>query len=155
MWNQFTAGEKRILAALMVVTLIGAGVSLARRARPEWFYGPPDFVLDEPLNGVESEAAEEPASPVPKPPSAPTETQVAPAPSAADAVQDRATRVNLNTADSATLQTLPGIGPVLAERIIAYRKEAGGFHSVDDLIDVRGIGPKTLGKLRDLVTVEP
>ncbi len=62
--------------------------------------------------------------------------------------------VNINTADSQTLQTLPGIGPAMAERIISYRQENGSFATVDDLVNVKGIGPATLEKLRDLITVQ-
>ncbi|WP_261163838.1 ComEA family DNA-binding protein [Microbacterium sp. Marseille-Q6965] len=62
-------------------------------------------------------------------------------------------KVNLNTADAAALDTLPRIGPAIAERIIAWRDENGPFVSVDDLLAVEGIGEKTLAALRDLVTV--
>ncbi|HLT10415.1 MAG TPA: helix-hairpin-helix domain-containing protein [Micromonosporaceae bacterium] len=61
--------------------------------------------------------------------------------------------VNLNTATSAQLQTLPGIGPVLAERIIAYREQHGGFEAVSDLRKVTGIGDARYDELKDLVTV--
>jgi competence protein ComEA len=63
------------------------------------------------------------------------------------------TLVNLNTATQSDLETLPGIGPALAQRILAYRSEHGTFRAVEDLINVSGIGPKTLENLRDLVTV--
>ncbi|WP_050758204.1 ComEA family DNA-binding protein [Xylanimonas cellulosilytica] len=62
-------------------------------------------------------------------------------------------RVNLNTADEATLETLPGIGPALAARIVAWRTDNGPFASVDELDEVSGIGPAMLAKVRDLVTV--
>ncbi|HHX77323.1 MAG TPA: ComEA family DNA-binding protein [Firmicutes bacterium] len=61
--------------------------------------------------------------------------------------------VNLNTASQEVLEKLPGIGPVRAARIIAYREQKGWFKSVDELADVPGIGPKTLATLRNLVTV--
>jgi competence protein ComEA len=61
--------------------------------------------------------------------------------------------VNVNTASSTELEELPGIGPVLAEAIVAYREEHGPFTSVDQLEDVSGIGPVTLGEIQDLVTV--
>lgn len=61
--------------------------------------------------------------------------------------------VDLNTAEQATLETLPGIGPALAGRIIAWREEHGGFSSVDDLLDVSGIGQARLDDLRDRVRV--
>lgn len=62
--------------------------------------------------------------------------------------------VNINTADAALLQTVPGIGPTIANRIIAYREENGPFQRVDDLQKVPGIGPSTMEKIRPYVTVE-
>lgn len=62
-------------------------------------------------------------------------------------------RVNLNTADAAALDTLPRVGPAIAERIIAWREANGRFTSVDDLLSVPGIGEKMLAGLKDLVTV--
>jgi len=61
--------------------------------------------------------------------------------------------VNLNQATAADLVALPGIGPVMAQRIIDHRQANGGFDSVDQLQDVTGIGPATAAKLADLVTV--
>jgi competence protein ComEA len=61
--------------------------------------------------------------------------------------------VNVNTATAEELETLPGIGEVLAATIIQYREEHGPFTSVDQLVDVSGIGEVTLEELRDLVTV--
>jgi len=61
--------------------------------------------------------------------------------------------VNLNSADEATLVALPGIGPVLAGRIIAYRQQHGPFHSVEQLDDVQGIGLRNIDEFRHLVTV--
>lgn len=62
-------------------------------------------------------------------------------------------RVNLNTADAATLDTLPGVGPATAANILAWRDEHGRFESVEDLLDVGGIGQAKLDAIRDLVTV--
>lgn len=59
--------------------------------------------------------------------------------------------VHLNGADATTLDALPGIGPATAQRIIDWRDSHGGFKTVDDLIEVPGIGPAKLGALRDLV----
>lgn len=61
--------------------------------------------------------------------------------------------VNLNTADADALDALPGIGPATAAAIIEHRKEIGGYTSVDQLLDVRGIGAAKLEQLRPLVTV--
>ena len=61
--------------------------------------------------------------------------------------------VNINTASASELETLPGIGEVLAQTIVDHRTEHGPFASVDALEDVSGIGPSTLEEIRDLVTV--
>ena len=61
--------------------------------------------------------------------------------------------VNLNTADAATLDTLPGVGPVTAAAILSWRAANGVFASVDQLAEVDGVGPATLSRLRPLVTV--
>lgn len=62
-------------------------------------------------------------------------------------------RVRLNLAGIEELETLPGVGPVLAERIIAYREQHGPFAVVEDLLDVPGIGEGKLAALRDAVLV--
>ncbi len=59
--------------------------------------------------------------------------------------------LNLNRATAPELESLPGIGPVLAERIVAERRRRGHFSSVDDLIAVKGIGPALLERLEDRV----
>lgn len=61
--------------------------------------------------------------------------------------------VNVNTADQAELETLPGIGPALAQRIIEHRETNGPFATLDDLLEVSGIGEKTLENLEPYVTV--
>jgi competence protein ComEA len=61
--------------------------------------------------------------------------------------------VNVNTASATELETLPGVGEVIAQRIVDHRTANGPFTSVDDLLDVSGIGEATLEEIRDLVTV--
>jgi competence protein ComEA len=61
-------------------------------------------------------------------------------------------RVSLNSATLEELDALPGIGPVTAQAIIDFRGERGGFRTVEDLLDVSGIGEQTLAELRDRVT---
>ena len=67
--------------------------------------------------------------------------------------QKGSTPVNINTATAEELQSLPRIGPAMAQRIIAWREAHGGFRSVDELDAVPGIGPSMLENLRPLVTV--
>ena len=71
----------------------------------------------------------------------------------AGSAQKVSTPVNINTATAEELQTLPRIGPAMAQRIIAWREAHGGFRSVDELDAVPGIGPSMLENLRPLVTI--
>ena len=62
-------------------------------------------------------------------------------------------KININTASAEEFDSLPGIGPVIATRIIDFRTKNGKFKSVDDLSNVSGIGPSIMGNIKDLVTV--
>ncbi|HFH9837461.1 TPA: helix-hairpin-helix domain-containing protein [Streptococcus suis] len=77
-----------------------------------------------------------------------------PTASSAMSQEEKTTKVNLNTATEADLQTISGIGAKRAADIIAYREANGGFESVDDLNNVSGIGDKTMESIRPYVTVE-
>jgi competence protein ComEA len=61
--------------------------------------------------------------------------------------------ININTAAAAELETLPGIGDVLAGRIIEYRELNGGFQSIEEIMAVSGIGEKKFGDIKDRITV--
>ncbi len=61
--------------------------------------------------------------------------------------------ININTASLAELDTLPGIGPTTAQKIIDYRDENGPFRTPEDIINVSGIGPGTYERIKDLITV--
>ena len=61
--------------------------------------------------------------------------------------------VNINTADADTLAALPGIGQVLAERIVAYRRQNGSFRAIEEITNVEGIGEKKAEAILELITV--
>ena len=77
----------------------------------------------------------------------------APLPALGAAGDEKAPRVNLNTATVEDLTSLPGIGPSYAKRIVDYREKNGPFKRVEDLLNVQGIGEKTLEKIRDRVSL--
>lgn len=75
---------------------------------------------------------------------APKPTAVAPQPQG---------RINLNTASQSDLESLPGIGPTYAQRIIDYRIANGGFKSIEEVKNVKGIGDKTYLKFKDIISI--
>ncbi len=62
-------------------------------------------------------------------------------------------KININTARAEELVALPGIGPSYAARIVKYREKNGPFKKIEDLLNVRGIGPKTFERIRDRLTL--
>jgi len=74
--------------------------------------------------------------------------------SAAASGGSKAGLININTANSAELQKLPGVGPVTADKIISYRNEYGEFKAIEELMNVSGIGEKTFAKLKNTITAE-
>lgn len=69
-------------------------------------------------------------------------------------VSESGTLIDINTADADLFSSLPGIGETLASRIVAYRDEHGSFASIDGLMQVRGIGEKTMEALRKFIVVQ-
>jgi len=67
---------------------------------------------------------------------------------------DPGEKVNINTASTSELVALPGIGPKIAEKIIAYRQEHGKFQKLEDLMAVKGIGEKKFAQLKPYITVQ-
>ena len=135
---------QKIVILLVIVILAGGGYWLLKHFQPALFLGEPDFV-------VEREAA----PPRPKSPTSPT-LSVSPVPaqpSGKKSTPSDGSQININTSTSQELQTIRGIGPVLARRIIEYRQTSGRFSSIDDLTNVKGIGEKTLEKIRARITV--
>ncbi len=63
--------------------------------------------------------------------------------------QEKESRININTASETDLQSVPGVGPEMARRILALREERGGYHFLEELKDVSGIGEKRFGALKE------
>lgn len=61
--------------------------------------------------------------------------------------------ININTANAETLDALPRVGPKTAKRIIEHREEHGGFKAIEEIMNVKGIGPKTFERLKDKITL--
>jgi competence ComEA-like helix-hairpin-helix protein len=142
----FTAAERRLLALLVVFLALGylltgvrhcAGIDSARDARAAAAAG--------------DSASARPCSAAVESVRVGIADSCGGAPPAVDAFAGGF--LDLNAADSTDLLTLPGVGPAIAGRILAYRRAHGAFVRVEDLRGVKGIGPKRLERLRTLVAV--
>jgi competence ComEA-like helix-hairpin-helix protein len=102
------------------------------------------------VRGIAARPIEEVGPPLPGAP----EREAEPPPVREDVALPVMTTLDLNTASVAELELLPGIGPAMAKRIVEYRAQIGRFARVDELDKVRGIGPKTLERLRPHVRVQ-
>lgn len=137
-----TRQEAAAVSILMMLFLIGAGVrgwSHMFADVPAYDYATVDSVFTESTRQLYAHLAADPPST-----SEISTSKTAPAP---------AGLININTAGATELQRLPRIGPAIAGRIMEYRASRGGFRKIDDLMNVAGIGPRTLDQLRPLVTV--
>ncbi|MDE0484268.1 MAG: helix-hairpin-helix domain-containing protein [Candidatus Poribacteria bacterium] len=114
----------RAVIFLVAIILIGAGFWGLRRFNPALFLGKPDFIAVPNKDQPQQSVEEKPAL------------------------------LNINTASAEELESLSGIGPQMAKRIIQYREEHGNFASVDALTEVKGLGEKTLEKLKPFIAVE-
>lgn len=85
----------------------------------------------------------------------PAKAQASPPAATVGVTSREAVQVNINTADAASLEKLPGIGPARAAAIVRYRRAHGPFPSLDALCDVPGIGPGIVDGLREFATVGP
>ena len=102
---------------------------------------------------VSSQSAIESSAVVNSEPESPAADQPSSALSESSQDESAVFPVDLNTADAALLDSVPGIGEVIAGRIIEYRNSVGKFKTVDELLNIKGIGEKTLEEMRDYLTV--
>jgi competence protein ComEA len=132
----FTRNELKVILFLAGALLIGAGLRWAlSSSRPA------------PASGFDYAAADRDFAERSRPPTSGTPARPTPS------TPSRTPAVNVNTAGREELMRLPGIGGVYADRILRYRREHGPFATVDDLDAVKGIGKKTLERLRPYVRV--
>ena len=134
---------RTIVISLILVILLGSGFWMLKRRHPALFLGEPDLIVDKQQKSDESTPAVESSIP---PAGADSATLSNPLPHGS-----KDGRIDINSATFEEFESLPGIGPVTAERIIRYRDINGRFDIVDDIAEVHGIGDKTIEKLRDRI----
>ena len=103
------------------------------------------------VDGDQIVVPETPPTAAPAPPTATPEPGAAPGASAPSA--GAGGKININTAGASELDRLPGVGPAIAQRIIDYRTANGPFKTIEDIMRVKGTGPATFAKLKDLISV--
>ena len=132
---------RKIVICLVAVILLGAGFWILKRRHPELFLGEPNLIVDEQQELNES--------------TPPTESLIPSADAESTTLSDHLPhesndgRIDINSATLEEFESLPGIGPAIAKRIISYRSVNGKFDIVEDLTEVSGIGEKTIESLRD------
>ena len=138
----FTKENQLVIIFIIFTVIIGSGVALVRYVRPGLFMGKPDYIAG-------SDSVKHKALPVKiteKSRLVDEEQIVVPSSSDSDLI-------DINSATVGELQQLPQIGPVMAKRIVEYRKRHHRFVCIEQIMEVRGIGEKTFEKLKDKVVV--
>lgn len=166
---QISPEERIIITILFGLVLLLSGTSLflkQRYAHNEESYAAVLAEFEARSRVLEAEKAENEKRYLPQPAAAPQPKEITAPPAAAEQTADAGVHksssgkpdaaaavngVNINTAGIAELTALPGIGPVYAQRIVDYRSEYGNFKTADDLLNIKGIGEKTLEKLKPYI----
>ena len=128
-----------MLLLLLIALLVGSGIMLYKRTHPQFA---PELLMETtgltPVEKLQTTAPPPAGKQIPK---------------GSDQPPSRV-RININQATTEELESVPGLGPKLSQRIVEYRNIHGPFRKLEDLVDVRGIGPKNLEKLADHLVVE-
>lgn len=132
----FTRTEAQVLLFLTAAFLLGLGVKALREAGTPAAPPVPSYRAADSTFLVRSALPRDSAAPIHRVPPAKKKTPPGPG------------SIAVNAATREDLMRLPGIGPAYAERIVVYRAEHGPFRTLDELQNVKGIGPKTLARLR-------
>jgi len=126
----FTPQEIKALIFLLVVLIIGGGISLYKRDHPNFAR---ELILESTQKEDKSLIQKEPLY------------------SKKPEIEDK---ININQATAKELELLPGIGPVLAKRILSLRENKGGFNKVEELLEVNGIGAKKMEEIKKWVKLD-
>jgi len=143
----FTPQERKALLFLVIILVLGSGITLYKKYHSDFA---PELLLKPKTKAVESNfsqpdfnLATDTSTALPK--------ETTPKIISAEKVR----QVNLNSATQTELESLPSIGPVLAKRIIEYRNQKGGFKTVEEIKQVKGIKNKIFEKIKNYITVDP
>ncbi len=124
--------EKIVLYFLIISTIIGSAISLYKRQKESKNFSQIEFEIEK-VSNLENTSENKVII---------TEKEINQYP------------VNINQANKKEMEALPGIGPVLAQRIIDERNRVGKFYNPEDLLKIKGIGPKILVKIKDKIKIE-
>jgi|TARA_B100000029_G_scaffold83810_2_gene74627 comEA protein len=139
----FTQHEKQVIIFLISTLVIGYGIKLYKQQTLYDEYQPITLAEKDAFKNAADLAYGDNEKKSKDSPGTPTEKDY----------QPRTEIININTAEKQDLIKLPKIGVVTAERIIRFRDDFGPFNSADDLLKVKGIGPKTLEKLKPQISL--
>jgi comEA protein len=157
----FTRQEQQIILFLIFSLLIGSFIKIYKSFQRPAAIAPVEQsrvdAFREQAEALEQAAAEPPEGSVPSSGRGKTrarKTSPPPAPSAQPFRAESSLLIDINLAGGEELQAIPGIGPVLARRIIDYRTRIGAFGDIDELQKVKGIGAKTFEKIKPYVSLK-